>query len=73
MLSCREVAQIVPTDDWSFGQRLQLHVHLLYCAKCRALQRQIQVVRAGLKFLVENAPAPDQALAQKIAQDYLKS
>lgn len=72
MLSCRDVAEIVPTDDWSFGMKLKLHAHLLICTRCRALQRQFKVLDQQLARLVAQRPVLNQELAKRLADAYLK-
>ena len=72
MLSCREVAQIMPQEDWSFSQKLQFKMHLLYCSRCRALERQFHVVNVGLKQLLSKSPTFSPSLVEKSVQDYLR-
>lgn len=48
MISCREVARLVLSDEiheLSGGRRLQVRVHLLMCRHCRRLLRQLETIR----------------------------
>ena len=72
MLSCRDVAFIIPDEDWSARQKLQLKLHLLICSKCRKLDKQFKVVEKGLIQIIEQAPNLSSELAQKIAKNYLE-
>lgn len=73
MLSCREIAFIIPDDDWSIKQRIELKVHLLMCSKCRKLVEQFKIVEHGLIRIIEQAPSLSPELAQKIAKNYIES
>ena len=72
MLSCRQVADIIPAADWSFSQKVQLKLHLLYCSRCRALERQFQVLDQSLRRLLNEAPRFSPVLVEKSVQDYLR-
>lgn len=73
MLSCRDVAFIIPDEDWSTRQRFQLKLHMLICAKCRKLEKQLMVVEKGLMRIIDQAPTLPPELAHKIAQNYIES
>lgn len=71
MLSCREVAFVIPDEEWSLTQKFQLKFHLMICAKCRKLVKQFEVVEKGLTQLMNQAPVFSPELAHRIAQEYI--
>lgn len=71
MLNCREVADILPAEDWSFSQKLQLKGHLLICSKCRALRRQYEAIGLALRKLsLQTSPMP-QKISEEIISQWL--
>lgn len=52
MISCREVAKLLTSDQLpaeSFGRRLQVWLHLSMCRYCSLLMRQLSQMRSDVR------------------------
>lgn len=69
MISCREAARLAglaAVESLSCVEAVRLRIHLLFCAACRELARQVGFVRKALRAFVENVSAdPSVALHER--------
>ena len=55
MLSCREVVQILSSEEGhGFSRRTQLRFHLMMCQHCSRYSAQLRMIAQGFKTLFEN-------------------
>ncbi len=75
MLSCKEVARIVASgalDEYTWGRRLALRLHLLTCRHCRRYARQLRAIAAAARGLWREEsedPSNLERLTRTIVQD----
>ncbi|NMY27071.1 anti-sigma factor [Pseudomonas sp. WS 5021] len=72
MLTCKE--QVARSSDFldgqlSFGDRLRMRHHLMFCANCRRFIRQMRLMQATLRILPEPEVADAQGLAERLASE----
>lgn len=56
MLRCREVVELLATDEWRhapLSRRLSLGLHLMMCRHCRAYRRALLRLGAATRRLYE--------------------
>ncbi len=75
MLSCKEVARVLASDaldQYTWGHRLALRVHLLMCRHCRLYARQLRAIAAAARGLWREEsedPSTLERLKRAIDQD----
>ncbi len=75
MLSCKEVARILASgalDEYTWGRRLALRLHLLMCRHCRRYARQLRAIAAAARGLWREEsedPSTLERLSRTIIQD----
>ncbi len=53
MLSCKELVKIVSSDEHlSPRYKLEIRLHLLMCHHCRKYTKQLEILKAGFKTLL---------------------
>ena len=75
MLTCKE--QVARSSDYldgqlSFGEKLMVRHHLMFCRNCRRFIRQMRLMQATLKIMPEESVKDVDALAQRLADEQLK-
>ena len=70
MLTCKE--QVARSSDYldgqlSFGEKLMVRHHLMFCRSCRRFIRQMRLMQATLKAMPEQPEEGVDALAERLA------
>jgi hypothetical protein len=61
MLSCKEATRLVSQGldrELAFGERIALRVHLVLCAGCRNVDRQLSFLRRAVSRLSASVDEP---------------
>ena len=69
MLSCREVAQLVASEELAragVARRLSLRLHLLMCAHCRKYVAQLRRIGQAARQLAQGDPLVDAAVERVV-------
>ncbi|WP_339529198.1 zf-HC2 domain-containing protein [Pseudomonas mucidolens] len=75
MLTCRE--QVALSSDYldgqlTFGERLLMRHHLMFCSDCRRFIRQMRLMQATLRVLPEPPMAEIDELAERLAAEHTR-
>ncbi|SDV01555.1 anti-sigma factor family protein [Pseudomonas mucidolens] len=75
MLTCRE--QVALSSDYldgqlSFGDRLLMRHHLMFCPNCRRFIRQMRLVQATLRVMPEPPMAEIDELVERLAAEHAR-
>ena len=68
MLSCKEATRLVSQGldrELAFGERIALRVHLVLCAGCRNVDRQLSFLRRAVSRLSASGDDPRAKDAQR--------
>ena len=76
MLSCKEVARLVASDEFEeagWMTRLSVRLHLLMCANCRQYVSQVQAIGNAARALFGvHRYADERTIVQRLETEILK-
>lgn len=73
MLSCKEISQILASDeDLSIMRRTELRMHLLMCKHCSNYNKQLKFLKKGMQKLFQKRGSYDPEKVKKLENEILQ-